>query len=200
MATAGELLGRHPTNPVTGTDFSTASNKPWTHTYPVIKRLLVHTTTTGNDDAEDAEVTAIFDGPFLNEYADDTMRFSEPACEPNYRQWLLDSEADGIGWFHNEISNVVLAAWARYPAVLQASHQVSLGEKKAPVDKIVDVAYSIMHNDSRVHVAIGEFKRGIIFKAQWQAGRLLESRAQMLSKELRGYKSFSPHTPTNLKG
>jgi hypothetical protein len=54
-------------------------------------------------------------------YEDDDLRMQEIAYPPNYRKWRLAYEEDGINWLRSEVSNIVLAVWAGYPAVLQAS-------------------------------------------------------------------------------
>lgn len=113
------------------------------------------------------------------------MRLNEPAYPPNYRRWRLQSEEDGINWFHTEVSNIVLAAWVRYPYQLQASHEKSLSDDVAE-SQVVDIAYSIGPTGKRVQIAIGEFKRGIIEPEVWQSGNL--ARTQLpFSQELRGY-------------
>jgi hypothetical protein len=111
-------------------------------------------------------VAAFDNDAFFNKYDDDIARLGEPAYPPNYRTWRLQSEEDGINWFHSEISNIVLAAWARYPNLLQVSHEKMLSETKSD-PKVVDVAYSVEHECKRVHVAIGEFKRGLIAPDVW---------------------------------
>jgi hypothetical protein len=65
----------------------------------------------------------MFEDGFLTLYEDDDLRIQEMAYPPKYRQWRLAYEEDGINWFHSGVSNIVLAAWARYPAILQASHE-----------------------------------------------------------------------------
>jgi hypothetical protein len=87
-------------------------------------------------------VLADFDLAFLSEYQDDILRLNEPVYSPNYRRWCLQSEEDGLVWFHTEISNVVLAAWARYPDLLQVSREKPLSETVSE-NQVVDVAYSI---------------------------------------------------------
>lgn len=187
-STAGSLIGEHPRNPVKNTHKQSESSKPWTKSYNQISRIRVHTQvhtqvhTTG-------KVEAQFDNAFLGEYSDGELRLNEPAYPPNFRTWRLDSEEDGIQWFHTEVSNVVLSAFARYPNILQASHEKPLSHTRT--DQTVDTSYSIYHGSTRVPIAIGEFKRGLIRPDQWQEGRLLSSSQKALSKELRGYVGFS---------
>ncbi|RTE70810.1 hypothetical protein BHE90_014787 [Fusarium euwallaceae] len=54
-------------------------------------------------------------------------------------------------------------------------------------DHTVDVAYSVYAATVRKHVAIGEFKRGLIARREWQHGRLAAAPQKSLSQELRGY-------------
>ena len=77
----------------------------------------------------------------------------------------MDSEEDGIQWFHSEVSNIVLSAFARYPDILQASHEKALIENHT--DQTVDTSYSVSHRKTRMHVAIGEIKRGLIRRDDW---------------------------------
>jgi hypothetical protein len=113
------------------------------------------------------------------------LRLNEPVYPPNYRRWRLQSEEDGITWFHTEISNIVLAAWARYPELLQVSHEKPLSETVSE-SQVVDIAYSIRREGGqRVQVAIGEFKRGLIDRDSWQGGKLLKAQIGF-SQELRG--------------
>jgi len=178
-----DLLEQHPENPIRDTLYSSNSNKPWAKNYPPIKNLHVHTYVN-----EDGGVGATYHEAFLDMYEDDDLRLQELAYPPNYRAWRLAYEEDGINWFHSEISNVVLAAWARYPAVLQASHEKPLTESR--VTESVDIAYSVKRGTDRVHLAIGEFKRCLVSKVGWQAGKLNQSQ-QGLSQELRGCVSIS---------
>ena len=121
----------------------------------------------------------------MGEYHDDALRLNEPVHPPNYRRWRLQSEEDGLVWFHTEISNVVLAAWARYPELLQVSHEKPLSETVSE-SQVVDIAYSIRpEGGKRVQIAIGEFKRGLIDPASWQGGKLRKSQIAF-SQELRG--------------
>jgi len=181
--TVGDLLAQHPVNPIHDTRFHTGSNKPWTKIYPPITKIIVRTrvqTVNGQQ-----AVVANFDPAFLGEYHDDALRLNEPVYPPNYRHWRLQSEEDGVLWFHTEISNVVLAAWSRYPDLLQVSHEKPLSETVSE-SQVVDIAYSIRREGGmRVQIAIGEFKRGLIESDSWQRGKL--SKPQLaFSQELRG--------------
>ncbi|PNY27839.1 hypothetical protein TCAP_02244, partial [Tolypocladium capitatum] len=126
------------------------------------------------------DILADFDGPCLPYLDDDRLRLSQPATRPNKWIWRMDTEGDTTAWFNAEVSNVVLAAWADHPSVLQAS------EKKAPstqkVSEVVDTTYSIKPDQKeRVPITIGEFKRGLIDAREWQSGTL--SGAQSNSPE-----------------
>lgn len=178
----GELLDRHPENPVNETLYTSGSNKSWTKKYSAIKRLKVHTYV---NDA--GAVEANYEDAFLSMYEDDELRMQELAYPPNYRQWRMAYEEDGINYFHTEISNIVLAAWTRHPTVLQASHEKPLTDNSVP--ETVDVAYSVTRGRDRVHVALGEFKRCLIAGEDWQAGKLTPTQ-QVLSRELRRYVSI----------
>lgn len=175
--TVFELLNQHPKNPVKATGLQSSSNKPWTKSYPAITKLNIHTSVQGS-----GTVIASYETAFLETYEDENVRLDTTAYPPNYRQWRLNSEEDGIQWFHTEISNIVLAAFKDYPAVLQVSHEKPLSDAK--FDQTVDCAYSIKHNGKRKHAAIGEFKRGLILADQWQNGKLGSGQAS-LSQELR---------------
>ncbi|KAK7394072.1 hypothetical protein QQX98_013144 [Neonectria punicea] len=176
-STVFNLLNQHPTNPVKVTGFQSTSNKPWTKSYPAITKLNVHTTVQGP-----GHVVASYDAAFLEPYDDDNARLQTGAYPPNYREWRLSSEEDGIQWFHTEVSNIVLAAFGEYPTVLQVSHEKPLSDTK--FDQTVDVAYSVKHNGKRKHVTIGEFKRGLILPDQWQDGKLSGGQ-KSFSQELR---------------
>lgn len=174
--TVGALLGQHSTNPVKKTEFTTSSRKDWTKSIFPINSLQVHTSQTPTGTIADFSA-------FLDEFEDDDLRFNEPAYPPNFRNWRFSSEEDGVNWFHTEVSNIVLAAWGRYPQILQASHEKSFIIND---DKTVDIAYSLAHKNQKYHVAIGEFKRGLIDFDQWSSGNLFKTQAA-LSQELRGY-------------
>lgn len=45
-----------------------------------------------------------------------------PAFPPNKRSWGVETEKDCADWFNAEVTNVILAEWTDYPAVLQVSH------------------------------------------------------------------------------
>lgn len=173
--TVRQLLLEHSTNPTKDTKYVTGSNKDWTKDFPPITRLQVRTIRTSSGTQADFSA-------FLDEYEDEDLRFNETAYRPNYRQWRLSSEEDGVNWFHTEISNIVLAAWGRYPAITQASHEKTFIIND---DKTVDVAYSVAHNGHKCHVAIGEFKRNLISINRWASGNLTDKIQVALSRELR---------------
>lgn len=178
--TAGTLIKQHPENPVKETFLTSSSNKSWAKTFPAISNLRVHTSVLGIDN-----VVANFDGPLLPELEDDHLRMTALVYPPNNRHWRLGTEEDGINYFHSEISNVVLGAFATHPALLQASHEKPLSDENHA--ETVDVGYSVhvSRAGQRRHVVIGEFKRCLLVADQWQRGRLLGNQVAF-SQELRG--------------
>lgn len=194
------LLGQHSSNPCRDTYLCSGSYKPWARSFPPITQLIVHTRVQGGgggvgDQAGGNAITqANFETAFLPEYDDDSLRLQEQGNAPNERSYRLNSEEDGVTWFHTEISNVVLAAFKRYPHILQTSHEKPISESSRD-DHTVDVAYSVYTgSDSssssssmpRKHLVIGEFKRGLIAPGQWREGRLRSETQKNLSQELRG--------------
>lgn len=187
--TAGVLIESHPTNFVEVPGYRSASNKTWTKDYDPILNITVHTTLVPAGAYWLTE--ADFSTAFLPQYQDDDLRYSEDAAPPNQRIWRMESEADCELWWHTEISNVVLAAWSRYPTVLQHSHI------KPPiashVAEEVDTMYTVKNspdrqNGHRTVLVIGEFKRNLIHAASWQSGDISARPGQVrLSRELRGY-------------
>lgn len=177
--TVGDLLQEQPTNYAYKPGYISATDKSWAKKYEPITAVIIHSRREA-----DGSVWANFDGPFLPEFADDELRKSQPANRPNTRQWRLDTEADGESWFHNEVSNVVLAAWAEYPSILQTSHAKPLSEEAIP--EVVDTTYSIKRKPLRLPMLIGEMKRNLIREDEWGRGKI-ESKSQVkLSQELRG--------------
>lgn len=188
MTTTGALLSEHPTNPIDDLRRTSNVSKEWTKTFNTITKVNVCTIDTLV--GETTRTTAAFDGPLLPEYEDDTLRFNMPAFPLNYREYVLDTELDGANWFHTEVSNPVLAAWARYPGITQRAHQASPAAEHDTA-KIVDVTYSVNRGlektepNERIHVAIGEFKRGLIDIGRWRTGKISGS-SLSLTQELRG--------------
>ncbi|OAA64474.1 hypothetical protein SPI_03121 [Niveomyces insectorum RCEF 264] len=155
----------------------------------VLNLINSHSTNTVIEtDQDDGSVIANFDGPFLPELPDDTLRFSKPANAPGHRHYRLYSEADGISWFETEISNIVLAAFRDSPTVvLQHQHPPKHHASDNSKIMLVDTAYTLKHGSGTLtNLAIGEFKRNLIRGPQWQAGSL-DSSQRALSRELRGY-------------
>ncbi|KAK3363937.1 hypothetical protein B0T25DRAFT_470175 [Lasiosphaeria hispida] len=177
-----KLLQEHPTNPVHNPRYVTQSNKPWARHYPTISHLIVHTTIDQN-----SYTTANFDQAFLPPDSDDTvLRTVVKAMWPNDRAWRLESEADCELWFHTEISNIVLAAWNRFPQVTQCSHIKPPREDS--IAEEVDTMYCVKDGGTKTVIAIGEMKRNLINSQLWQKGDISSSSGQeKLSKELRGY-------------
>jgi hypothetical protein len=175
-----DLLRQHPVNPVDNPGYPSDTNKQWALKYPIIRNLRVHTrtNTAGYVDAD-------YEGIFLPEYADDALRRSAYGYPPNARQWRFDTESSIQLWFETEISNIVLAAWNRYPILLQSLQSPPLREQT--VAETVDSQYSLrLSNGARVPVVIAESKRNLISARQWQQGRLETTNQERLSRELRG--------------
>jgi hypothetical protein len=101
-----------------------------------MRNLTVHTTVD-----HEAIVHAAFDPAFLPLCNDEEKRTTEPSYPANSRFWRLETEADVEHWWHTEISDVVLAAWATYPAVVQSCHIKPLVDVQIPEN--VDSTYAI---------------------------------------------------------
>ena len=109
-STAATLFNKHSINPCKETFYHSASSKEWTKGYPPITYAWRQASKC---------VQANFDA-FHDEYDDDGLRLNERAYPPNYREYRLNVEEDAIHWFQTEVSNIVLAAFARYPTLIQA--------------------------------------------------------------------------------
>ena len=177
--TAEHHILQHPTNPVHNTRYTTSSDKQWARRYKPIANIVPRTSVV------DGVTYADFEAACLPLYDDDTVRMNEFAVEPNPREWRFEVEADCENWFNSEISNVVLAAWMRYPALLQTSHNKPLTEET--ISENVDSTYSTKIGNQRVSLVIGEMKRNLIAPQDWQAGDISTKGVQKkLSQELRG--------------
>ncbi|KAM0439584.1 hypothetical protein ACHAPT_000676 [Fusarium lateritium] len=115
---------------------------------------------------------------------DEVKRMSEVGQPPNSRHWRLETEADIEHWWHTEISDVVLAAWRRYPTIVQTDHTNPL--RKTDIPENADSTYAMYLNGSRAPVVIGEMKRNLIRVDSWYQGTLTEPQ-QRLARELRGH-------------
>lgn len=188
--TVGGLLLEHSTNPVKFTGLQSGSNKIWAKDFPTKLTITVHTRI--GQGAEASAISTTFDSPFFPQLEDDALRMQEPACRPTYRRYQLSSEGDMSLWFDTEVSNIVLAAFARYPSVLQASFERPLGDQH--VAQSIDTAYSIEYKRRKFHIAVGDFKRNLIDPKQWQNGDLKRRAQQNLAQELRGYVLPSLHS------
>jgi hypothetical protein len=179
---AGELILEHSTNIVDNPRYMSYTDKPWARPYASIRRqsLSIHSTV-----CQDATVAVNFNSTFLPLYDDEeARRTSEPATSPNPRFWRLETEADAEHWWHAEVSDIVLAAWARCPGIVETCHTQPLREMR--VTESVDTTYGVYINNQRSPVVIGEMKRNLINVDEWQSGNL--NTAQMkLARELRGY-------------
>ena len=178
--TAEYHILQHPSNPVHNTEYVTGSDKPWARPFKPMKNITVHSFVDNQGMSQ-----ANFDDAFFALCDDDRVRMNEPASPSNVREWRFEMEADCENWFHTEVSNVVLAAWARYPSVLQSSHIKPLTDETIPEN--VDITYSVKLGQRRFPLAIGEIKRNLISADVWSRGGTLTSvRQQKLSRELRG--------------
>jgi hypothetical protein len=68
-------------------------------------------------------------------------------------------QEDCSDWFKAEVSNVVLSAWADYPAILQVSHAKPFSD--ASSSETVDVSYTVTHLNRKVPAVVGEWKRNL---------------------------------------
>ena len=179
------ILLEHPSNSVYNTEYLTSTNKEWARGYHPIKKIVTHT------EVDNGGIThADFEKVFLPLADDEYLRMGEPAFAPNIRKWRFETEADIEHWFGTEISNVVLAAWARYPSILQSSHMKPISE--VAIAENVDVMYSVRIGNQRFPLAVGEIKRNIINKdlRYWQRAAdlsVVKGPQMKLSQELRGY-------------
>lgn len=186
VGTAGLHIFEHPSNVVYNTDYHTTTNKEWTQEYPAITKMTTYTK------VDNYGITyADFDKAFLPLADDEYLRLGEPASAPNTRKWRFETEGDVEHWFASEISNVVLAAWARFPSILQSSHVKPPSEHKA-ISENIDFMYSVKIGGKRFQLAVGEAKRNTIGQdlIHWQRAAdfsKFPSGQVRLSQELRGY-------------
>jgi hypothetical protein len=180
VATVQDLLSQRSTNHVKTTGYKTGTGKAWTKQYPPIERVTMHSRAVPEDRSS---IIADLESPFLPDYDDDPVRWAQPAFPPNRRSWRLETEEDCSDWFKAEVSNVVLAAWTDYPAILQVSHAKAFSD--SPSRETVDVSYTFAHRSRKVPVVIGEWKRNLIQPQEWIESRLGNAQ-QRLAKELRG--------------
>ncbi len=178
MPSAGELILQHSQNVVDNPNYVSSTNKAWAQTYAPMQNLSVRTVD------QDGIIHAPFDSAFLPLYEDEEKkRFQESTHPPNDRLWRLETEADAEHWWHTEISDIVLAAWARCPAIVQTCHTAPL--RDVNISETVDSTYGVYVGSQRHPVAIGEMKRNLINRREWQSGKL-GSAQQKLARELRG--------------
>jgi len=179
-ATVQDLLSQHSTNYVKTTGYKTGTDKAWTRQYPPIERVTIHSCAVPEDRSS---IVADFESPLLPAYDDDPVRWAQPAFPPNKRSWRLETEEDCSDWFKAEVSNVVLASWTDYPAILQVSHAKAFSDSSS--SETIDVSYTFTHLNHKVPVVIGEWKRNLIRPQEWMESRLSNVQ-QKLAKELRG--------------
>jgi hypothetical protein len=182
--TVRSLLSEHSSNPVQDTGYYTDSRKRWQEKYTSITKFRVQTQVQNN-----GCVTANFD-PFLPLQEDDELRLNELAHPPNRRSWRLASKADAGNWFHHEVSNVVITAWAKYPNLLQTAEAPAMTETK--VDETVDILYSTFHASSslRLAVAAGEWNETQSWLGNCKQGTSSPSLSKNLVNSLGGTYSF----------
>ncbi|RSL61279.1 hypothetical protein CEP54_006328 [Fusarium duplospermum] len=161
-STAEHHILQHPTNPVTETKYTTASDKEWARGYVPISNIIVHSFV-----ADDGLTYANFDGAFMPLEADDTLRMSELAVPTNNRHWRFESEADRENYFNTEVADVTLAAWKRFPSVIQTSHCKPLS--RPDISEKIDSIFSAKFSGERAPLVIDQISQ------------------VKLSRELRGY-------------
>ncbi|KAK3336914.1 hypothetical protein B0T19DRAFT_447695 [Cercophora scortea] len=180
MSSAGELILQHSQNIVENPKYISYTDKPWAQAYEPIRNLSVHSVID-----QEGTFHATFDPAFLPLWEhEEEKRITESAHPPNTRFWRLETESDIEHWWHTEISDIVLSAWAQCPAIIQTCHTTPLRDVKIP--EIVDSTYAVYIGNQRFPVAIGEMKRNLIGWDHWQNGRLSAAQ-QKLARELRGY-------------
>ncbi|KAL8307896.1 hypothetical protein RB593_006313 [Gaeumannomyces tritici] len=173
-----QILQEAPTNPAHVTGYTSGTGRDWATRYPPITgtRLSVHTRNVLGTDGKEATVAGW--EAMVPRFGDDQLRLNTLAQRPNRRPYRLGTGSDMALWFHTEVSNVVLAAWNGTPAVLQTSEAKAWTEQ--PCMEIADVTYSPVGGD-RPPLVIGEFKRNLLRRDQWQEGR---NPSKPLSREL----------------
>lgn len=177
-ATIEQLLHAHPTNSVEETGYESSTRKEWTRNYKPIGKVTVHTF------EQNGAIAANFDA-LVPEQADDQHRKSLRAYPPNPHSWRMDTEADARHWFYHEVSDIVMAAFASSPPLVQVAEAKAFSEQ--PVAQVVDESFTFRPpRRSRIPLVIGEFKRNILNPGEWQRGKIVSSLQSALSRELRG--------------
>ncbi|KAM3498869.1 hypothetical protein MY11210_009650 [Beauveria gryllotalpidicola] len=178
-ATIEQLLHAHPTNYVDETGYESSTNKEWTRNYEPIRKVTVHTF------EQNGAIAANFNA-LVPEQADDQHRKSLRAYPPNPHSWRMDTEADARHWFYHEVSDIVMAAFASSPPLVQVAEAKAFSEQ--PVAQVVDESFTFRPpRRSRIPLVIGEFKRSLLNPIEWQRGKIISSSQSALSRELRGY-------------
>jgi len=163
--------------------YKSYTGKPWAREYAPLQKMSVHTSFDHTGLCH-----ATFDTAFIPLYDnEEEKRGNEPAYPPNTRFWRLESESDIEHWWHAEVSDIVLSAWAQYPRMVETCHAKPLRLVNVPEN--VDSTYSVYIGNQRSPIAIGEIKRNLINDREWQAG-ILGAAQQKLASELRGSVSF----------
>ncbi|KIV98556.1 uncharacterized protein PV09_09643 [Verruconis gallopava] len=142
--------------------------------------MSVHSTIDAN-----GHFTAAFEPWFLPEYDDDAVRADIPCYPPNIRQWKFKSEGCMRDYFHTEVVNPVLAAWSRQPIILHQSEVSPLDQRST--EKVDDFYTINLSSGHEIPFVVGEYKKNLIVRDEWQSGALTSDSQQQLGRELRGY-------------
>lgn len=178
--TFGALLAQHSENHAQNPQYVSSTNKDWAKEFAPIRTMYVHCS------SANGIFQANFERALIPEQPDDAQRKAMLAFPPNRRSWRLQTEADISSWFHHEVSNIVLAAWADQPRVIQQAEINPLSMET--VRETVDFMYSMKTQEGdRIPVISGEMKRNLIDARRWMGGRLPQGPQSLLSQELRGY-------------
>lgn len=178
MSSVQSLISDHPSNSIDNPNITSYTMKTWAKSYAPIRRYRLHTVVD-----EQGMTYADFDTPFLPLMDDEEKRMSEVGHPPNSRHWRFETEADIEHWWHTEVSDVVLAAWHKYPTIVPTDHTNPPGDVNIP--QSVDSTYAMYIHGERAPIIIGEMKRNLIQASEWSGGELGEPRKK-LTQELRG--------------
>lgn len=173
MSSVQSLIYDHPSNFIANPNITSYTGKTWVKSYAPIRRYRLHTAID-----ETGMTHADFDSAFLPLMNDEEKRMSEAGHPPNSRHWRFEH------WWHTEVSDVVLAAWHRYPTTVPTDHTNPPGDVNVP--QSVESTYAMYIQGGRAPVIIGEMKRNLIQANEWIRGDPGEPQ-RVLSRELRGY-------------
>lgn len=178
MSSVQSLIYDHPSNFIANPNITSYTGKTWVKSYAPIRRYRLDTAID-----ETGMTHADFDAAFLPLMNDEEKRMSDVGHPPNSRHWRFETEADIEHWWHTEVSDVVLAAWHRYPTIVPTDHTNTPGDVNVP--QSVDSTYAMYIQGERAPVIIGEMKRNLIQANEWIRGDPGEPQ-RVLSRELRG--------------